>query len=407
MAACVLTLVAGTAGLGAIQGETRTARQRIPAFSSLLTSYAAGHVGAVRTFAFDFDKPAAVRDFPARAREWINAGRSSAARRLIAATFALDVAQHWAGGSDWPYAQRLIAWGCTEMRSAQIPEPAERLWHLAAVAVAEAGEDWTLLVGRRRRAGEPVPASRNSLENELRQGHVSHALSRFPDEPRLALAAAVAAENLSWEIGGFGRDNNVRGGLMAGEIDRNYLDRLQSGDLAAPDGSKRPVPGAKQLGKWHLARVDDVMAVRERYLALTEQPQVAAEAHVRLALILFRLVERDKALQHLELALELAREPEVVYLAHLLRGAIQEREGRDDEAIEAYRAALNVFPRAQSATSRLVARLFGAGRRAEAAALADEFFATAEAAPDPWAIYRVGEARFLRSYLARLRGSGE
>jgi tetratricopeptide (TPR) repeat protein len=317
------------------------------------------------------------------------------------------VAQHWAGGSDWQYAQRLIAWGCTEMSSSQMPEPAERLWHLAAVAVAQAGEDSTLLLGRRRPAGQPVSTSRNSLENELRQGHVHHALSRFPGEPRFALAAAVAAESLSWEIGGFGRDYNGRGGLMVGEIDSAYLDRLRSGDLASPDGSNQPVPGAKQLGKWHLARVGDVMAVRDRYVALTSQPLVAAEAHLRLALVLFRLVERDKALQHLTLALELAQEPEVVYLAHLLRGAIQERQGLDDEAIAAYRAALDVVPRAQSATSLLVSRLFAAGRRAEAAALADEFFATEEAAPDPWATYRMGEARFLRSYLARLRGSGQ
>ena len=406
--ACFLTVAAATAGLAAVQaGETGPARPRAPLVANLLTRYAGGDADAVKTFAFAPDKGPAVRAFLDQAREWARRGGPGSDRQLVAATFALEVAQHWAGGSDWQYGQMLIAWGCAEMSSTPIAHPAERVWHLAAVAVAEAAEDWTLLAGRRRPAGEPARLSRNRVENELRQGHLSHALARFPDEPRLALAAAVTAESLTWDIGGFGRDHNLRGGLTVGEIDHGYLDRLRSGDVAAPDGSNRPVPAAKSLGRWHLARVDEVRAVRERYVALTALPPVAAEAHVRLALVLFRLAERDEALHHLTLALELTEEPEVVYLAHLVRGAIRERQGGDDDAIAAYRAALSVFPRAQSATSLLVSRLFVAGRRAEAAALADEFFESDEPAPDPWTTYRVGEVRNLRSYFARLRGAAK
>jgi hypothetical protein len=42
------------------------------------------------------------------------------------------------------------------------------------------------------------------------------------------LIAAVAADTRAWEIGGFGRDLNTRNGIIAGEIDREYLDRLKT-----------------------------------------------------------------------------------------------------------------------------------------------------------------------------------
>lgn len=403
--ASLLLVSASVAGVTAMQDfQTRPSPRRIPALVYALTRYSEGDAGAARAFAFQQNKASAVRGFQEQARRWIQEdGQASHSRRITTATFVLDVVRHWTGGQDWQYARPLLAWGCTEMTASGVSASAERVWHLAAVAVAQGAEDWTLLVGRRPPSGRPFPTVRNPVENEMRQGHLSHALARLSDEPRLAMASAVAAENRTWDAGGFGRDLNLRGGLIVGEIDGAYLDRLRTGDIVAEDGSKRPIPGAKSLIRHHLMRIDELRQVRAQFLELTARPSLAAEAHVRLALVMFRLAEQDEALRHLARARELAREPFVVYLAHLFTGAIRERQGRDVEAIDAYRAALTGFPRAQSATSLLASRLFNLGNQAEAAALVNDFFTAPDPAPDPWRLYRLGDMRLLPTYLEQLR----
>jgi tetratricopeptide (TPR) repeat protein len=390
-------------------GFQATSQPRQPVgLGVLLASYADGDVGAALTFATQLDKVRALRSFDDQARRWIDADRAGAAsRRLTAATFVLDVARHWVRDDDWQYARPLIAWGCAQLRVAPTPAPAERLWHLAAVAIAEGADDWPFLAGRVRSQGRPVPAGRNPLETEMAQGHLSHAVARFPGEPRLALAESVLAENRTWEVGGFGRDLNLRGSISVGEIDSDYVGRLRSGNVVAEDGSNRTIPNVARIAQSHLSRVGELHELRARYQALTRQPALAAEAHLRLALVTFRLAERDEALRHLQTAQELARDPHIVYLVHLFTGAIRDRQGLDEQAIDAYRSALNIVPRAQSATSLLVARLFAVGRQAEAAVLADAFFAGGDPPVDPWRLYRFGDFRLLPGYLAQLRAEAK
>lgn len=395
-----------------VAGEARDtgagASQRPPALSTWLSRYAGGDSEAAQAFAAQPNRAQLARAFPDQARRWIEAGAADAAkRRLTAATFVIDAVRHWAGSADWQYARPLLVWGCAELTSSGVPTRAERIWHLAAIAVAQRADDWTLVMGRTREAGRPFKTVKDPLVNEENQGHLSHALARFPNEPRLALASAVAAENMSWVVGAFGRDRNLTGGLTFGDIDHLYLDQLRAGRLVAEDGSARRIPAAKLLARLHIARVDEVRRLRDRYLALTRLPDVAAEAHVRLALVATRFAQPDEALRHLEYAQELADEPYVLYLSYLVAATVHERQERDDEAIDAYRAALTVFPRARSATSLLAARLVGLGRQAEAAALADDFFAagSGDLAGDPWSTYRLGDFRLLASYLGQLRAA--
>ena len=400
----LLVILSGIAGLGA----NTTAPQRPTALAGWLNRYAEGDVEAARAFAMQRDRQQAVRAFPDQAQRWIEGDKAEIVnRRLTAATFVLDAVRHWAGSEDWQYARPLISWGCAALATAGPPTAAERIWHLAAVAVLESADDWPFLIGqlsRDPRAAKPV---KDPLMNDLRQGHLAHALTRFPNEARFPLATAVAAENLTWAIGGFGRDANLRNGLFAGEIDPAYQGRLRDGNLIAEDGSARPIPGVKFLAKSQLASIEKVRALRDQYQALTRQPSVAAEAHVRLALLAIRFAEPETALRHISQAQALASEPYLVFLSYLLAGAVRERQGQDDEAITAYRAALNVFPRAQSATSLLATRLFGLGRQSEAAALADDFFKfyPGDLAGDPWCTYRLGDFRLLSTYLAQLRAA--
>jgi tetratricopeptide (TPR) repeat protein len=391
---------------GAVRDTSADTRQRPAGLITWLNRYAGGDLEAAQAFAAQPNRGQVARAFPDQARRWIEADPAELAkRRLTAATFVIDAVRHWAGSADWQYARPLLAWGCAALSASGVPTPAERIWHLSAIAVAAGADDWVFVMGRRREDGRPFKTVKDPLTNEENQGHLSHALARFPNEPRLALAAAVAAENMSWVVGGFGRDSNLKGGLTFGEIDPVYVDQLRAGRLVAENGSNDRIPGAKFLARFHIARVDEVRRLRDRYLSLTRLPTVAAEAHVRLALMATRFAEPDEALRHVEHAQEMAHEPYVVYLSYLVAGTVHERQRRDDEAIDAYRAALNVFPRAQSATSLLATLLFGLGRHAEAAALADDFFVSGsgDLAGDPWSTYRLGDFRLLPAYLAQLR----
>jgi tetratricopeptide (TPR) repeat protein len=181
--------------------------------------------------------------------------------------------------------------------------------------------------------------------------------------------------------------------MMAGEIDPAYLQSLRAGQVLASDGSGRRLPSAKAVAARALAQIADLQRLKEQYRTLVGYPTVAAEALVRLALIEFRFAEREQALEHLALAVTLSRDPHVTYLAHLVTGTIQERQAAPGQAIDAYRAALNLYPRAHSATSLLIARLFQTGARAEAAALAEDLFLEGGPAPDPWRAYRLGDQR--------------
>lgn len=107
------------------------------------------------------------------AEAWIEADGDDSAprRRLVVATVALEAA--YAGlDNQWVHSKELLTWACRMLR-AYPSQPAEREWHLAALAVVEGARDWDLL-------GD----------------HIGHVRRRFPDEPRLLLAEAFGRERL-------------------------------------------------------------------------------------------------------------------------------------------------------------------------------------------------------------------
>jgi len=130
---------------------------------------------------------------------WISADPSQQARRRLAmATYALDLinanpsvvadgptmraadpifremARDNLGALVFPSASDVVEWACSVLREGP-PLPAERTWHVAAIAALE------------RFRGQPTLDS-----------HIEHAESRFPNDPEWALARAVAQESRTW-----------------------------------------------------------------------------------------------------------------------------------------------------------------------------------------------------------------
>src|SRR5262245_2499074 len=302
---------------------------------ALLDQYALGNIGAAATLAERPGVDRSVRAFEDQARRWIEANRANIGRRrLIAATFALEVASRWVGGGiNWAWGSRLITWGCIQLRNNPVPEPAERLWHLAAVAIISGADDWHLLTGRTWPKGQAPRIGRDPFQQEPLLGHISHAQARFPSEPRFVMAAAISVDNQNSVVGGYGRDANTRTSLLPGEIDNDYLERVKSGRLLTETGAERTGSWNVRLGELYLAGLPEVRALRQRYAELTRYKSVSAEAHLRLAHIALRLADREDALAHLDDVIESTRDPNLAYMAHLLTGVIRERQGRAAEAI--------------------------------------------------------------------------
>jgi hypothetical protein len=335
---------------------------------------------------------------------WIASGAASeqSRRRLAAATFALEIGKGLPDNDRLTLVRRLVLWGANLFRSTPPTDPGERLWTIASIGLLEGVDDWTFLSGPRK-PKPPVATGKVDVWDVLDRGYVAEVRARFPADPRTTLAAVVAGENISWMVGSFGRDGRTIDGFIAGELTPEYLAALDRGDLMLPDGSRWTGGDAQRAGRMHAARVEELRNLVRQLETLTAHEDVAAEAHLRLGLLQMRLVDRDRALAELGLVNQTTTDPTLRYLAQFFTALVRERQGRDADAAEAYRAALTIIPGVQSSTVRLARVLFKLGRHDEAAGLADRFFHTPSADPDPCLTYRTGDARVWGADLARLK----
>jgi VWFA-related protein len=286
-------------------------------------------------------------------------------RRLAAATFALEAGRAAARVADWKWVQNvrgqnsppdaiwwkapplIIEWGCEILRRSAAPTAAERLWHLATAAAVQRIGDHEFLIGSpSERRGNP--------EDEIE--HLGHAIARFPDEPRFALAQAIGLERNTWTF----RDG-----------------RTQT--------SSRFLPAAANAFRQVLA-----------------SEAIAGEAMARLGAVLVRQRRPDEALEWFEKAERASRDPFVVYLARYFRGQAFDRKGDLARAEEAYRAALAAIPRAQSATMALATVLARTNRPLEAGQFVEASL-TEPIPADPWREYSAADARFWPLLIGRLR----
>jgi tetratricopeptide (TPR) repeat protein len=241
----------------------------------------------------------------------------------------------------WKPPPLLIEWGCALMREAGPPTPIERIWHLAAIAVAQRWGDYEFLIDS--------PEPRGNRQDEI--DHLVHVAKRFPNEARIVLAQAIAIEWRVWALRG--PRSNVAEGIRAFE-------------------------------------------------RLTGDPAVGAEATLRLGSLRVRSRDFGRAVEHFDRVETMTRDRYLIYLARYFRGRAREQQERFADAELDYRGALATIPHATSATLALAAILARSDRRAEASALVEASLTSRPPAADPWRAYGAADDRFWPELIARL-----
>ena len=379
---------------------------------------------------------------------WIDAMGPLAApkRRLIAATFALEMARAAHG---WTFTERMLAWGCARLRDDPHPQAVERSWYLASVGVSEEhgtsmivasesrmGDGTIALLGTSwPRAPRTAPAvtappdyvhAPNALDEsagELAEGHLAHAIARFPDVPEFQLAKARAIIAGSWGAGKVGVPVDEQSRAFPGDITQAYLARL----VAAPQPAA-PSPSSSDLGmarrpsgsvdvfnladlaysSVHAPLVDEPLRIKELRGALTilehltNPGPMLADVHLYYGIIALRFGERAAALQHFGQVEQLTTDPLRRCNARVLEGIAHERLQEWDAAAASYRSALDAVPHARTAATMLTAVLLVRGHTADAEVFADDVLSV-PMAPDPWNRLLMADPASFAGYFDQLR----
>ena len=322
------------------------------------------------------------------ATRWASEGSEASQidrRRVVAASVALEVAA--IHRERWSRLRALVEEGC-RLLHLQMPSPAERAWHLAAASLAQTMADYQFFL-HDDTVTNPS-ATRLNPPNATWLNHGRHATERFPDEPWLALSYGIALETRGLTV--MANEDNpiwlpkeVVEKAIAASVPALPPNGRIDADSAIAILKRRVVPVAaaeKSLQLWNVASL---------LRGAVRGPAAAPEAHMRLGHTFLRLAQPDGALFELQRAEQGATTPFVRYMARYFGGVTLERLRRRSDAVLAYRGALEVVPRAQSATIALTSLLFQDGNRDEAAELAQRAL-TPPLAEDPIKFYKGGDA---------------
>ena len=309
---------------------------------------------------------------------WVDALPAERSRRaLAAAVFALELERIRAEAGEWAESgpkdcagRCVLEWACTLLASRGAPDEAERIWMLASIALAGGVRDWTFL---------QVPFSPRP-DAKLDQGHIHHALTRFPGDARFRLVRAFA----------FGSRN------------------LITSERAAPGSTERP-PGPLVVGPAFLnlnlqrSRTRATDYARQELEALFEDASVGAEARMWVGYLHWVAGDDRDALALQGDAAAAATEPDVKYLTHFLAAQAAQALGELPAAESHYRSALAARPHSQSATLGLSALLYARGEGREAYDLVAASRSNLPRDDDPWRLFLYGDFRKLPALLAELR----
>lgn len=351
----------------AVAAAVASIRARNVSVVDMLDRYAAGKFeSVVAELAGDLNFATILKQLEEQGPAWIDAAGPAARekRRLVAATFALEAArvdawyewkwivkQPYMGPAGegfqplnvlvWQPPPLLIEWACKLMRADETPRPIERWWHFAAIAVAQRSEDPHFLVGDPGIGRDVGGGEIINRQDEIK--HLDHVSKRFPEEMRFVLAQGIARDRV-W------RDDATKA-----------------------------------------------------YGALASDPEVGAEAMMRMGVMQFRMNRDADALKSLDRSDAMTRDPYIVYLSAFVRGQILESQERKDQARAAYRRAVQALPHGQAATLAFANNLFQDGRRAEAQELSGAMLAADPLPLDPWREYVHADDRFWPFFVGKLR----
>jgi hypothetical protein len=367
-----------------VLGYRATCLQQQDNLRNLLDRYAGGEFAVIRGMTSMFPTTAMLQTALDReANEWILAEGPELAprRRVVVASFVIDLVRdqydqlHRRDGlgpfqdlprdlreGAWSQLKPLVEWACGLLRRQPQPAPGEREWFRAATELFKDFRDpdvWTpigVVITDHSEYGRP-------------SGHLAHAMARFPGEPRMALDLA---ERFATAEGEFL--------YTATEIPRQQAQRL----------ALRAWAGSTFLGDAQEHRVADLLEAERELRPLEADMALRAQVHLHLGCLAMCFAEHAIARRYFDDIEPWTKNPCVVYLAHFLRGHVDELDGRAQDAQAAYRLALGVVPHAQSSSTPLAALLWLDGRVNEAADLVSAGLSAAATTDDPWLAFDFG-----------------
>ena len=221
--------------------------------------------------------------------------------------------------------------------------------------------------------------------------HVEQHLVDLPADPRLLLARAVAQERRCW---------TYRPSLDEPTIRVDKL--LETAGFRVKDDTRGPLKSEREenLAK-HSACLREALS---RFEAAVKVEDVAAEALVRGGWVLLQDGRPKEAIEWLDAA-KPRDDRDLEYWHHLFRGRALDALSRTQDSVEAYKAALALYPHAQSAGVGLAIALMRLYRTAEADDVSRSLREGADITSDPWLHYPRGDDRFAGQWIDSLRAA--
>jgi tetratricopeptide (TPR) repeat protein len=289
----------------------------------------------------------------------------SAISRAMADAHADDLIRSFrSGGEPWPSTKRSAAFALDlaltglQAESRYTKEEAGRLLAEYTVRVRTADTNDAFECAWLRTA---VAGLEGLFNPATSAALVDYAATRCPADPRLRLAVAVV------------HDQELAIGAPPRE----------------PGAAPQPVSEGER-------RILDAYAAA--FLPGTEH-----EARLRGAWVHFRAGRFSDALALLDVAPGAPPDAPTRYLFDLVRGQVLRSLDRPDDAAAAFRAALDGWPKAQSARVALMTLLVSRGQLEDAAMLAEEVQTADSTDLDPWWVYWFGDGRQFTATRAALR----
>jgi tetratricopeptide (TPR) repeat protein len=273
--------------------------------------------------------------------------KTAESRRRQLMTFTLELAQAHAE-KESVSAGELVEWACRYVRRHEPIDEFDRRWQLAATALLEGG-----------------------INPRALDAHLRHMAAQYPDEPRIALARALVAEQLT--------------------APREVLARGRA--PAAPSG-RSALPS--------LVPLHEEAARRFQELAIAV-PSLRAEANVRRARVYIWLDRHADALTALDGVEQQTSDQALIYLSRLFRGLALDGLGRTQDAQLAWVSALQVGPGAQSAMMSLATSMFKSGERNAADLMIAKMIEHSDPRADAWWSYWAGDYRFWYTLIQAVR----